>query len=108
MVVTQPYTNAPPAWMARGRCVGIDPGLMYPADNTESPAAQQICRGGCPVRRDCLVYAIVNNEEYGVWGGYSERERRNRRRMFLAALANTSSSTPVDIAVDGRAEPSDQ
>ena len=38
----------------------------------------------CPVRVDCLEYALANRLDYGVWGGTSERERqrilRERRK----------------------------
>ena len=30
---------------------------------------------GCPVREQCLQFALDNDEE-GLWGGLSERERR--------------------------------
>lgn len=31
--------------------------------------------GGCPVRKDCLLYALLNNECWGVWGGLTHAER---------------------------------
>jgi hypothetical protein len=30
----------------------------------------------CPVRLECLEYAIDIGEKHGTFGGYSERERR--------------------------------
>lgn len=35
----------------------------------------------CPFRLwfECLDFGISNNEQYGVWGGLSERERRRLR-----------------------------
>lgn len=47
-----------------------------------------ICNGGpfgmapCPIREDCLVFALINNEKYGVWGGTSEVDRRALRKMW--------------------------
>ena len=42
---------------------------------------------GCPVRIECLEYALLHRIEHGVWGGASERERRRilRRRRDLRA-----------------------
>lgn len=36
----------------------------------------------CPVRQECLEYAITTNQEYGIWGGTSEEERRVLRRKW--------------------------
>ena len=35
----------------------------------------------CPVRTECLEYALGNQEKFGIWGGLSERERRQLRRQ---------------------------
>jgi WhiB family redox-sensing transcriptional regulator len=37
------------------------------------------------VREDCLEYALVNGEKFGIWGGMSERERRRLRRQRALA-----------------------
>lgn len=37
--------------------------------------AAQIC-GTCPVRRTCLIEAIVNVERYGTWGGLTLKQRK--------------------------------
>ena len=42
--------------------------------------AKEVCRG-CIVREDCLEYALLNGEKFGIWGGMSERERRRIRRQ---------------------------
>ncbi|MEZ5311676.1 MAG: WhiB family transcriptional regulator [Microthrixaceae bacterium] len=35
----------------------------------------QVC-ATCPVKTQCLEYALANRIDHGVWGGTSERERR--------------------------------
>jgi WhiB family redox-sensing transcriptional regulator len=37
------------------------------------------------VRNECLEYALVNGEKFGIWGGLSERERRRLRRARAQA-----------------------
>lgn len=32
-------------------------------------------RHPCPVRKECLIWAIHTDEEHGIWGGMSHRER---------------------------------
>ena len=36
---------------------------------------------GCEVRAECLQYALDHGERFGVWGGLSERERRELGRQ---------------------------
>ena len=45
--------------------------------------AKSACQD-CPVLKDCLSFAITTNQEYGVWGGTSEEERRVLRRHWRA------------------------
>jgi WhiB family redox-sensing transcriptional regulator len=66
---------APPEWMAEGLCAQVDPELFYPDKGGSTREAKQVC-AGCPVLAECLAYALVNGERFGVWGGTSERERR--------------------------------
>lgn len=61
-------------WMGEAACKGVDPDLMF-LDGAEQHAAKRVCRP-CPVRFECLAYALDNRVEWGVWGGKTERERR--------------------------------
>ena len=73
------------AWMFHARCRGISPAEFFPSDGTGVETAQRVC-AVCPVRSECLEYALLNRIEHGVWGGASERERRRilRRRRDVA------------------------
>jgi WhiB family transcriptional regulator, redox-sensing transcriptional regulator len=66
-------------WMADAACAGMDASLFFPVNGNDVAAAVEICQG-CPVRDDCLDYALERGEDHGVWGGCSERERRRIRR----------------------------
>lgn len=68
-------------WMARGSCVGEDPDMWFPHGGTLSVEAKRIC-AGCDVRLDCLEYAIAHPDKtgHGIWGGLTEKERRQVRR----------------------------
>jgi len=78
------------AWMFHARCRGINPAEFFPSDGTGVETAQRVC-AACPVRPECLEYALLNRIEHGVWGGASERERRRilRRRRDLANAPQT-------------------
>ncbi|MFD3717226.1 WhiB family transcriptional regulator [Streptomyces sp. NPDC058674] len=64
-----------PAWIADGICAQTDPEEFFPDKGGSTTAAKQVCFA-CTVRRDCLNYALANNEPAGVWGGLSHRERQ--------------------------------
>lgn len=49
-------------------------------------SAIQLCQR-CPVRRICLEYAIVGNENEGIWGATNPAQRRELRRQRKAAAA---------------------
>ena len=45
-----------------------------PKHKDESDKAKEIC-STCPIRRDCLIWALERGEPYGIWGGYGYDER---------------------------------
>lgn len=67
------------SWQRQANCMGVDPDLFFPERGSSTREAKEVCRG-CVVREDCLEYAIVHSEKFGIWGGLSERERRRIRR----------------------------
>ncbi|MDQ2811899.1 MAG: WhiB family transcriptional regulator [Actinomycetota bacterium] len=80
-------------WRAAGACLTADPDLFFPISSA-GPAQQQISRAkivcaGCDVRRQCLEFAMANDQVYGIWGGTTpedrQRDRRRRRRAAAAA-----------------------
>ena len=78
------------SWQDEANCLGVDPDLFFPERGASTREAKEVCRG-CVVRLDCLEYALVNGEKFGIWGGMSERERRRlRRQRALARRATTA------------------
>lgn len=69
----------PVEWQANARCHEVDPEIFFPERGGSSKAARAVCNG-CEVRMQCLEYALNNKEQFGIWGGTSERERRRLRR----------------------------
>ena len=70
----------PGRWQTRANCLGVDPDLFFPERGASTREAKSVC-AGCEVKDDCLEYALVNGEKFGIWGGLSERERRRLRRQ---------------------------
>jgi WhiB family redox-sensing transcriptional regulator len=71
-------------WQERANCLGVDPDLFFPERGASTREAKSVC-GSCEVRLECLEYALVNGEKFGIWGGLSERERRRLRRQRALA-----------------------
>ena len=68
-----------PAWHQHGACRGADPNLFFPERGESVKEAKAVC-ARCPVRAECLEYALENHEVVGIWGGLSARERRQLSR----------------------------
>ncbi|MQA79469.1 MAG: WhiB family transcriptional regulator [Streptosporangiales bacterium] len=67
------------SWAGSAACKGGDPDKLF-VRGAEQNHAKRICRH-CPVRAECLAYALDYEMEYGVWGGMTERERRSLLRQ---------------------------
>src|SRR5262245_61753874 len=76
--------NEAKGWQDLANCLGVDPDLFFPERGASTREAKEVCRG-CVVRAECLEYALVNGEKFGIWGGMSERERRRIRRQRALA-----------------------
>jgi WhiB family redox-sensing transcriptional regulator len=70
------------AWRDSAACRGTSPQLYFGTRINEVADAKKVCKG-CKVVGDCLDYALDRPEEFGVWGGASERERRRMRRRRI-------------------------
>lgn len=66
-------------WTERAICSQCDPELWFPNPGSTSRDAKRVCIS-CPVRAQCLEYALRTDQRFGVWGGMSERDRRRLRR----------------------------
>lgn len=82
-------------WRSSAACRTEDPDLFFPI-GTSGPALMQteqakaVCRS-CPVREQCLQWALETGQSLGVWGGTSETERRALKRRIAARRAGGGS-----------------
>ena len=73
-------------WMELGNCADKPPSQFFPSDGVGVDAARRVCVD-CPVKSECLEYALANRIDHGVWGGTSERERRRISKSRAAEKA---------------------
>lgn len=67
-------------WKELGACYGLNDDAMFPESNRGQREAAQLCSLRCGVQTQCLEYALLADERWGVWGGTTERERERLRR----------------------------
>lgn len=66
-------------WMAEGICAKSDnPDLWFPnrTDYAQASLAKKKCNTQCAVRSQCLTYALEQEDQEGIWGGYDQAQRR--------------------------------
>ena len=74
------------SWRQSAACRhAADPELFFPIGpagiaRTEIQRAKAIC-ASCPVRQPCLTFALATRQEFGIWGGHDENERRLLHRQ---------------------------
>ncbi|MFE7446120.1 WhiB family transcriptional regulator [Streptomyces chartreusis] len=73
------------SWGERAACRAADPDELF-VEGVAQNRAKVLCTG-CPVRTECLAYALDHRIEHGIWGGMTERERRAllRRRPVVTS-----------------------
>ena len=73
-------------WQRHAACRGLgseeSQAIFFPTKGESIAEAKAIC-GRCPVREECLEFALTNRC-IGVWGGTSEQQRRRLRRSQRA------------------------
>lgn len=76
-------------WHHGAACRGGDSDLFFPVGDgvragAQAEVAKSYCRG-CPVIDECLRFALDNDDQFGVWGGLTEKERRALKRKGARA-----------------------
>lgn len=76
--VNQPATRK--HWQQSAACLSADPELFFPVSGTgpslrQAEQAKAVC-ARCPVRQECLAYAVATRQQHGIWGGLTEGGRR--------------------------------
>jgi WhiB family transcriptional regulator, redox-sensing transcriptional regulator len=90
-------TGSAANWRSAGACLSADPDLFFPLSSVglgerQVARAKRIC-AGCQVRQECLEFALVHSQAYGIWGGTTpedrQRDRRRKRRAAVTAAKRT-------------------
>lgn len=96
-----------PNWQALGACKAEDPELFFPLGEStgariQTDDAKAVCRR-CPVMERCLQWALETRQDFGVWGGLSEQDRRRIHRRKKPVYRG-GEQTAVDYILEHRLE----
>lgn len=75
-------------WHEGALCSQVDPELFFPSTGRHgintAAEAKRVCGSpklpNCPVREQCLEYALRTSQEFGIWGGMALKERKEEKR----------------------------
>lgn len=77
-------------WCKDAACRNDDPNKFFTGVGQNPTEARELCPT-CPVKDECLNYGIMYDEA-GVWGGKTERERKQLPPFIKTALINEAKS----------------
>jgi WhiB family redox-sensing transcriptional regulator len=78
------FDQAP--WRLQAACRGVDPEIFASDLPEMKKTAKKIC-ADCPVRDECLEYALANKEEGGIWGGLTHNQRVRLKKARAKGLS---------------------
>lgn len=71
-----------------------DPELWHSVDPEEIDQAKSICLIRCPVMERCRAWALASEQEYGVWGALSAKDREAILKQSSPEEAPESAPAP--------------
>jgi WhiB family transcriptional regulator, redox-sensing transcriptional regulator len=88
------------SWREGAACIDANTDVFFPIGSTKDALAKTIkakryC-AVCPVSSFCLEFALWTAQDYGVWGGLTEDERRRERRSRRAAARKLRAAQAVE------------
>lgn len=83
-IIVPPYEE----WRSRAVCldgqisIADDPDPFFSDDRKIRKEAIRVCQRECPVKNECLRYALAWGEESGIWGGMTRAQRHKIARDY--------------------------
>lgn len=92
-------------WMDDAKCANIStPDIFFPPRDKDlykkvAAEARSYCNA-CPVQPNCLWYAVSSDEQHGIWGGRSHRERNALVRKWKKQYSKQMSLKEYLLKID--------
>lgn len=78
--------EANPSWRKLSLCLVYPSVDFFDGSQQNKRRCRLIC-AECTVREQCLQFSLDNEEEFGVWGGLDDRERKQLMGKFTRTRA---------------------
>lgn len=73
-------------WMDEAACKGNSEFFYSDStdkkENTRKESQAKLLCKKCPVSAECLLFAIENDESFGIWGSFAPKERTTLTSLF--------------------------
>ena len=79
-------------WQLKAACRGLDSEVFFCPNKETQEIALRLCNQ-CPVKRECLEFALAEEQTEGVWGGKLPEDR-----VKMKAAAQAAVSPPPDAS----------
>ena len=86
------------AWLALANCADLQPEDFFVSRGSRVSSQVLATCAACPVRTDCIAWALDENLEWGVFGGLTRRERRECDSVDEAILRSDDKLLPLVVA----------
>lgn len=90
-------------WRKLALCIDQPAGLFFPESSQPNLEGKRICQM-CPVRLECLEYAVTNHEEFGIWGGTVGKERGKIRKLLAEGVDIANALHIIESKRQGRSK----
>jgi WhiB family redox-sensing transcriptional regulator len=91
-------------WRSLAACIGVDQNVFFLDRGgvvQKSAKARAIC-ATCPVRIQCLAYAVNEDMDVGIWGGQTSQQRNRIARRVGLIRKRTRGRRKGDLAAARR------
>lgn len=101
-MILRPSTMEKERWRILAECIDMDLNVFFPDDMKKDAAEAKAVCNQCLCWEQCLMYALTEHIEFGIWGGFTPHERKRVRRSldFASQLDNRRRWSNVRVATN--------
>lgn len=89
-------------WFRWAACDGVT-FYQYPSNDDEEEKAKSVCRV-CPVRLECLAYALCRDEDDGIWGGVNLAKAKTAIFAFMRPPISSGEEAVLAVLISNTSD----